>query len=83
MQVNLNKVKGQNAFLERHLRGTTRILSVPQAINNYGIMKLSARICELRQNGLQVTTLRNSTGNCAYRISSRDVNGSRARLYNS
>ncbi|SVC30806.1 uncharacterized protein METZ01_LOCUS283660, partial [marine metagenome] len=25
MQVNLNKVKGQNAFLERHLRGTTRI----------------------------------------------------------
>ena len=78
---NLNKVKNQVSFLEKHLRGTGRTLSVAQAKANYGIMKLSARICEMRDAGLVVYTETNSTGNTAYRISARDVNGSRARMF--
>ena len=78
---NLNKVKNQVSFLEKHLRGTGRTLSVAQAKANYGIMKLSARICEMRDAGLVVYTETNSTGNTAYRISARDVNGSRATKF--
>jgi phosphoribosylformylglycinamidine (FGAM) synthase-like amidotransferase family enzyme len=78
---NLNKVKNQASFLEKHLRGTGRTISVAQAKANYGIEKLTARISELRSAGLQVKTLVNSTGNTAYRISARDVNGSRAKMF--
>ena len=75
---NLAKVKNQKAFLEKYLRGTGRTLSVDQARANYGIMKLSARISELRDAGLVVYTETNSKGNTAYRIVARDIKGSRA-----
>lgn len=78
---NLNKVKNQVSFLEKHLRGTGRTISVAQAQANYGIEKLTARISEMRAAGLQVKTVVNSTGNTAYKISARDVNGSRARMF--
>ena len=78
---NLNKVKNQASFLEKHLRGTGRTISVAQAQANYGITKLTARISELRSAGLVVKTVKNSTGNTAYRISARDVNGSRAKMF--
>ena len=78
---NLNKVKNQVSFLEKHLRGTGRTLSVAQAKANYGIEKLSARICEMRDAGLVVYTETNSAGNTAYRISARDVKGSRAKMF--
>jgi len=78
---NLNKVKNQVSFLEKHLRGTGRTISVAQAEANYGIMKLTARISELRAAGLNVKTIVNTSGNTAYRISARDLNGSRARMF--
>jgi hypothetical protein len=79
---NLNKVKNQASFLEKHLRGTGRTISVAQAQANYGIEKLTARISELRAAGLNVKTITNTTGNTAYKISARDVNGSRAKMFN-
>ena len=78
---NLVKVKNQVSFLEKYLRGTNRTLSVAQAKANYGIEKLSARICEMRDAGLVVYTETNSSGNTAYRIVARDVNGSRAKMF--
>ena len=79
---NLVKVKNQVSFLERYLRGTNKTLSVAQAQANYGIAKLTARISELRAAGLNVKTIINTSGNTAYRISSRDLNGSRAKMFN-
>jgi phosphoribosylformylglycinamidine (FGAM) synthase-like amidotransferase family enzyme len=78
---NLNKVKNQTSFLEKHLRGTGRTISVAQAQANYGIAKLTARISELRSAGLVVKTITNTSGNTAYKISARDVNGSRAKMF--
>ena len=78
---NLAKVTNQVAFLEKYLRGTGKTLSASQAKANYGITKLSARISEMRDAGLVVYTETNSAGNTAYRISARDVNGSRARMF--
>ena len=79
---NLHKVKNQTSFLEQYLRGTGSTISVAQAQANYGISKLTARISELRASGLQVKTLKNTAGNTAYKISARDVNGSRAMMFN-
>ena len=79
---NLNKVKNQVSFLEKHLRGTGRTISVAQAQANYGIAKLTARISELRAAGLNVKTITNTSGNTAYKISARDLNGSRAKMFN-
>jgi Helix-turn-helix domain len=78
---NLAKVTNQVSFLEKYLRGTDRTLSVAQASANYGIQNLSARMSEFRKCGLKVETLTNSTGKTAYRVSARDVNGSRAKLF--
>jgi hypothetical protein len=71
----------QKAFLEQYLRGTGRTLTSPQAQALYGIKNLRARICELRQAGLQVNRERNTVGRMAYSVSSRDVSGSRARVF--
>jgi len=79
---NLVKVKNQVSFLERYLRGTNKTLSVAQAQANYGIEKLTARISEMRAAGLNVQTITNTSGNTAYRISARDLNGSRAKMFN-
>jgi hypothetical protein len=79
---NLVKVKNQVSFLERYLRGTNKTLSVAQAQANYGIEKLTARISELRAAGLNVKTITNTSGNTAYRMSARDLNGSRAKMFN-
>ena len=79
---NLVKVKNQVSFLERYLRGTNRTLSVAQAQANYGITKLTARISELRSAGLNVKTIVNTSGNTAYRMSARDLTGSRAKMFN-
>ena len=78
---NLHKVKNQKAFLETYLRGTGRTLSKAQAVNNYGIAQLPARIFEMKQAGLVVKTVKNTTGNTAYKIVARDVNGSRSKIF--
>ena len=79
---NLVKVKNQVSFLERYLRGTNKTLSIAQAQANYGIAKLTARISELRAAGLNVKTITNTSGNTAYKISARDLHGSRAKMFN-
>ena len=78
---NLNKIKNQKAFLETYLRGTGRTLSKEQAVANYGIQQLPARIYELKSAGMVVKTVKNTSGNTAYKVVARDVNGSRAKVF--
>ena len=70
------KVKGQSRFLENHLRGTERTLTEAQAAARYGILNLRARVSDLREAGLRV-----NVENGKYSMPSRDVNGSRAKLF--
>lgn len=73
----------QNKFLETYLRGTNRTLTATQADSLYGIRNLRARVSELRDMGLNVTTVpTKTTGRMAYRMSRRDVFGSQARTVN-
>lgn len=78
---NLHKVRNQKSFIETYLRGTGRTLSADQARANYGIAQLPARIYEMKQAGLVVKTVKNTSGNTAYKIVARDVTGSRARVF--
>ena len=78
---NLHKVRNQKSFIETYLRGTGRTLSADQARANYGIAQLPARIYEMKQAGLVVKTIKNTSGNTAYKITARDVTGSRARVF--
>lgn len=72
----------QNAFLENYLRGTGKSLTENAARAKFGIKNLRARMTELRRAGLRVNAEPSSTGRVRYTISSRDVNGSRARVFN-
>jgi len=78
---NLNKVKNQKSFIETYLRGTGRTLSAAQARANYGIAQLPARLFEMKQAGLIVKTVKNTTGNTAYKMTARDVSGSRSKVF--
>jgi len=78
---NLHKVRNQKSFIETYLRGTGRTLSADQAKANYGIAQLPARIYEMKSAGLVVKTVKNTSGNTAYKIVARDVTGSRARVF--
>ena len=69
------KVKGQNRFLENHLRGTGRTLTEAQAAARYGIENLRARVFDLRTLGLRV-----QVEDGKYRIPARDIVGSRAKV---
>ena len=74
---NLNKVKNQKGFIETYLRGTGRSLSPAQAKANYGIAQLPARLHEMKAAGLVVKSVKNTSGKTAYKMTARDVNGSR------
>lgn len=63
-----------------YLRGTGRELTAAQAKAMWDVKNLRARMTELRQKGLKVTTRQNTRGQTAYSISARDVNGSRAKI---
>ena len=78
---NLNKIKNQKSFLETYLRGTGRTISSAQAVANYGIMQLAARMSELRSAGMVVKTTTNTSGNTAYKVVARDVTGSRSKIF--
>jgi hypothetical protein len=78
---NLHKVSNQKAFLETYLRGTGRTLSNAQAVANYGIQQLPARMSEMKAAGLVVKTTTNTAGNTAYKVVARDINGSRAKVF--
>lgn len=71
----------QNEFLESFLRGTERTITEAQAASTYGIQNLRARVAELRAEGLNVQTVKTPTGKTAYRMSARDVHGSRAKVF--
>ncbi|MCX7593136.1 MAG: helix-turn-helix domain-containing protein [Fischerella sp.] len=71
--------KTQNAFLEEYLRGTGRTLTAAQAEALFGIRNIRARMTELRQAGLKVSRVPTTVGRSAYKVSARDVHGSRAR----
>lgn len=71
----------QNEFLETYLRGTGRTLSQAQASSLYGIKNLRARMSEFRSAGLRVNREVNTEGRSAYRVSARDVNGSRSVVF--
>jgi hypothetical protein len=76
-------IKGltQRQFLVAHLRGTGKEITCAQAAAQYGIQNLRARICELRNDfGLNVTTRKNYRGAAAYKMSARDLAGSRAQI---
>lgn len=68
----------QNELLQEYLRGTGRELTVAQARSQFGIKNLRARVHELRKTGLNVLSRKNYRGAGAFRITSRDQNGSRA-----
>jgi hypothetical protein len=70
----------QNEFLVTHLRGTGKELTVAQAKTQYGIKNLRARVCELRKAGLKVLSRKNYRGAASFKISARDVFGSRANV---
>lgn len=70
------KVKGQSRFLENHLRGTGRTLTAKQAAAQYGILNLTARVFDMRQAGLRV-----NVEDGKYSMPSRDVTGSRAKVF--
>ena len=72
----------QIEFLEKHLRGTGRTLSSAQAKATYGIECLTARMTEMRHAGLQVRTIKNSSGKTAYSVSRRDVCGNQFKKFN-
>lgn len=63
-----------------YLRGTGRELTAAQAKAMWDVRNLRARMSELRKKGLKVNTRQNTTGQTAYSISARDVNGSRAKI---
>lgn len=71
----------QKAFLETYLRGTGKSLTAADAAARFGIQQLPARMSELRAAGLQVKTTKATTGKTKYSISSRDVTGSRAKMF--
>lgn len=71
----------QNEFLENHLRGTGRTMSAAQAEATYGIKNLRARMSEFRSEGLKVKTEKNTEGRTSYRVSARDVLGSRGYVF--
>ena len=71
----------QRQFLVDHLRGTGISLTSAEAKEQFGIAKLGTRMHELKNAGLVVRTTPTGNGNeVAYKVSARDVNGSRAKL---
>lgn len=69
----------QNQFLVTHLRGTGVELTAVEA-KKIGIQNLRARICELRQAGLVVSTRKTETGAASYKVGARLQNGSRKQI---
>ncbi len=76
------KIKtNQKAFLETYLRGTGKTLTAADANARFGITQLPARLSEMRDAGLVVKTSKATTGKTKYSVVSRDVNGSRAKVF--
>lgn len=75
----------QRQFLVNTLRGTGMTMTAREGREMHGIQQMGARMSEIRAHGLRVRTTPNYTGgrgrpSVTYRISSRGVDGSRARV---
>ena len=72
----------QVSFLETYLRGTNQTLTSAQAAATFGVKNLRARVHDLRNAGLKVSRVpTKTTGQCAYRISRRDISGTQSRVF--
>ena len=71
----------QKSFLESHLRGTGRTLSVAQARETYGIKNLRAVVSAMQRSGLTVRKTINTAGRTAYSISRRDAAGCQGKIF--
>jgi len=69
-----NLLVPQKSFLIQYLRGTGRELTSRQADSLYGIRNLRARMTELRQDGFNVRTQKNTVGTTNYAVSRRMIN---------
>lgn len=65
--MNTNKKEGQSKQVLRHLLTNKRI-SAMDALRRYGIMRLAARIYELRDQGIDIITMKSGTGYGSYAI---------------
>ena len=57
----------QNAKIAKFLKSGKK-LSNAQALSQYGVKNLSARICELRQSGMGIQTVKTKAGTTAYAL---------------
>ena len=73
-------MKTQKSILEKMLRGTGTGITHKQA-KTLGINNLRARLHEMKQDGLIIRTVHESTGENMYYISRADVNNSRKIRY--
>jgi hypothetical protein len=70
--------KTQVQFLQELLRGNDVGLTAKEAKESYGIKHLGARMRDFRDNGFRVRTeVTGKYGELTYKLSARDVNGSR------
>jgi hypothetical protein len=69
----VNSSKTQNEQLVSYLRGTSRVISAPQARALFGVKNLRARMSELRQAGFRVRTGVNTEGRTTYAVSRRMI----------
>jgi hypothetical protein len=74
-------LKTQNELLENYLRGKNRSITAHEAETRFGILNLRARVTELRQAGLKVTTDVTRDGRAKYFVASKDVYGSKKRVF--
>lgn len=65
--------KTQNQLLVEYLRGTSRVISAPQASALFGIKNLRARMSDLRFAGFRVKRTSNTEGRTAYGIARRMI----------
>jgi len=59
------KTESQNAILRKHLKSGKSIAPL-QALNNFGIYRLAARIGELRNDGMNIKTEMIHLGNVKF-----------------
>jgi hypothetical protein len=77
----VNGAKTQLQFLQKYLRGTNISLTASEASALFGIKKLQARLHECMKKGLKVRSYATGKGReLAYKVSARDLTGSRAKL---
>ena len=61
----------QNESIQKYLSTAGRTLTEKQAERLFGVKNLSARVAELRQNGIRVVTEKTRDGRAKYSVASR------------